>query len=255
MVSFLFRCLCCTKVSVRLRGLPLTVSQNDEFLWGGVFSTSPKPSAGGSPCRLSAAAYSIYSQLTSILRPLFHPQPEDAPCRGDRDPLITECTKHTHTHTHTNIYIYKQYFISHKYSYIFQCIRIIFQGILYFYVASYFIVLINFVSFIAKLQYNTYWRWCRFITLYNIYIYIYMCVCVCVVHLLVWIINHVAVFHPLHSHITKHHVNYTNQRHTRLLYFSFMFRFFLHHHQGELLRPLLQTMCYRSCWTMLLRWF
>jgi hypothetical protein len=37
-------------------------------------------------CLLSATAYSIYSQLPSISGGL-HPQPEDTPCYGDRDPL------------------------------------------------------------------------------------------------------------------------------------------------------------------------
>jgi hypothetical protein len=39
------------------------------------------------PCRLPATAYSIYSQLPSIPGGcLLPPQPEDAPCRGDRRP-------------------------------------------------------------------------------------------------------------------------------------------------------------------------
>jgi hypothetical protein len=40
------------------------------------------------PCRLSATAYSIYSQLPSKTGGrLLHPQPEYAPCLGDRNPL------------------------------------------------------------------------------------------------------------------------------------------------------------------------
>jgi hypothetical protein len=40
------------------------------------------------PCQLSATAYSIYLQLPSKTGGcLLHPQPEDAPCRVDRDPL------------------------------------------------------------------------------------------------------------------------------------------------------------------------
>jgi hypothetical protein len=39
------------------------------------------------PYRLSAAAYPIYSQLPlHSWRPFLHPQPENAPCSGDRDP-------------------------------------------------------------------------------------------------------------------------------------------------------------------------
>jgi len=37
------------------------------------------PSWRTTPCRMFATAYSIYSQL-------LHPQPEDAPCRGDKGP-------------------------------------------------------------------------------------------------------------------------------------------------------------------------
>jgi hypothetical protein len=41
--------------------------------------------------RLSATACSIYSQLPSVSGDRHrHPQPEDAPCRGDRDPLYME---------------------------------------------------------------------------------------------------------------------------------------------------------------------
>jgi len=41
------------------------------------------------PCRLSATAYSIYSQLPSASGcRLLHPQPEDAPCRPDRLPSV-----------------------------------------------------------------------------------------------------------------------------------------------------------------------
>jgi hypothetical protein len=46
----------------------------------------PTPSRRITPC-LSTAAYSIYSQLPSIVGGRSSiPQPEDAPCCGDRDP-------------------------------------------------------------------------------------------------------------------------------------------------------------------------
>jgi hypothetical protein len=46
------------------------------------------PSWSTTPCRLSATDYSIYSQFPSISRSrLLHPQPEDAPCRTDRNSL------------------------------------------------------------------------------------------------------------------------------------------------------------------------
>jgi len=60
------------------------------FSWGGVVSTSPNPQAGGPPLvgcpRLLIQFIRSYPPYQ---RPFFHPQPEDAPCCGDRDPLIT----------------------------------------------------------------------------------------------------------------------------------------------------------------------
>jgi hypothetical protein len=47
------------------------------------------PSLEDHPCRLSATAYSVYSQLPSIsVGRVLHPQPEDAPCRGDKWPTL-----------------------------------------------------------------------------------------------------------------------------------------------------------------------
>jgi hypothetical protein len=37
---------------------------------------------------LSAVRDCIFAATVQIRRPFLHPQPEDAPCRGDRDPLI-----------------------------------------------------------------------------------------------------------------------------------------------------------------------
>jgi hypothetical protein len=65
------------------------------FLWSFVTSlfflrrvVSPMPNSPSwriTPCRLSAAAYSIYSQLPSIFGGrLLHPQNEGAPSRGDK---------------------------------------------------------------------------------------------------------------------------------------------------------------------------
>ena len=69
--------------------LPLTLSQHDTFLrW--VVSTSPNPQAGGSPlvgCPRQLLRY--IRSYPPCWRPFLHPQPEDALCRGDRDPLIT----------------------------------------------------------------------------------------------------------------------------------------------------------------------
>jgi hypothetical protein len=49
-------------------------------------ATRPTPSWRTTPCRLSAIAYLIYSQLSSISGGrLLQPQPKDAPCRGDME--------------------------------------------------------------------------------------------------------------------------------------------------------------------------
>jgi len=57
-------------------------------LHGGVVSTSPNPQAGGPPLvgcpRLLIKFIRSYPPYR---RPFLYPQPEDAPCRGDREPL------------------------------------------------------------------------------------------------------------------------------------------------------------------------
>jgi hypothetical protein len=67
----------------------LFVSQHDKFLQWGVVSTSPNPQAGGPPsfgCPRLPIQY--IRSYPPYWRPFLHPQLEDAPCRGDRDPLI-----------------------------------------------------------------------------------------------------------------------------------------------------------------------
>jgi len=57
------------------------------FLRRGVVSTSPNSQAGGPPlvgCPRLLIQF-IHSYPT-YRRPSLHPQPENAPCRGDRDP-------------------------------------------------------------------------------------------------------------------------------------------------------------------------
>jgi len=51
-----------------------------------IVSSSSKPPSGGPPLTGCPWLYSVYSQLLSISggRSL-HPEPEDAPCRGDRE--------------------------------------------------------------------------------------------------------------------------------------------------------------------------
>jgi hypothetical protein len=56
------------------------------FLRRGV-SPTPNPQAGGPPLVGCPTAYLIYSQLPFISGGrLLHPQPEGAPCRGDKGP-------------------------------------------------------------------------------------------------------------------------------------------------------------------------
>jgi hypothetical protein len=55
------------------------------FLRWGVVSTSPNPQAGGT---VRDCLFKIFAATLHICRPFLHPQPEDAPCHGDRDPLI-----------------------------------------------------------------------------------------------------------------------------------------------------------------------
>jgi len=58
------------------------------FYGGELLASRPTPASWrATSCLLSATGYSIYSQLPSILgEQILHPQLEDAPCRGDRDP-------------------------------------------------------------------------------------------------------------------------------------------------------------------------
>ena len=60
-------------------------------LHGGVVSTSPNPQAGGPPLvgcpRLLIQFIRSYPPYR---RPFLYPRPEDAPCRGDRDPLTQQ---------------------------------------------------------------------------------------------------------------------------------------------------------------------
>jgi len=60
------------------------------FLWWGVVSTLPNPQAGGLPligCPRMLIRY--IRSYPPYWRSFIHPQHEDTPCRGDRDPLIT----------------------------------------------------------------------------------------------------------------------------------------------------------------------
>jgi hypothetical protein len=63
----------------------------DSFSRWGVVSTSPDHKAGRPPvvgCPRLLIQY--IRSYPPNWRPFLHPQPEDAPCRGDRDPLISK---------------------------------------------------------------------------------------------------------------------------------------------------------------------
>jgi hypothetical protein len=75
---------------------------------GRVVSTSPNPQAGGPPLvGCPRLLIQFIRSYPSYRRPFLHPQSEDAPCRGDRDPLtIDSCS----TENKNNFY-YKDQFL------------------------------------------------------------------------------------------------------------------------------------------------
>ena len=86
------------KVHYRTHKRPPPVLQvflNMNVLQGGVVSTSPNPQAGGPPLvGCPRLLIKFIGSYPPYWRPFLYPQPEDAPCRGDRDPLhmVTICT-------------------------------------------------------------------------------------------------------------------------------------------------------------------
>ena len=69
----------------------MIVSLLDMFLRWGFFSTSPNPQAGGPP--LVGSPWPLIQYIRSYppyRTPFLHPQPNDAPWRGDRDSLTTD---------------------------------------------------------------------------------------------------------------------------------------------------------------------
>jgi len=75
----------------------MNVSQHDNFLPWSVVSISPNPQAGG-PRRVGCPRLLIQYILIyhPYWRPFLHPQPEDPPCRGDRELLITDINTYTY---------------------------------------------------------------------------------------------------------------------------------------------------------------
>ena len=74
------------------------------FLWRGAVSTTPNSQAGGPPLvgcpRLPIQYIRSYSPYW---RPFLHPQPEDAQCRGDRNPLTTRASRYICPYIGTNV--------------------------------------------------------------------------------------------------------------------------------------------------------
>ena len=65
----------------------MTASLHDTFLQGGVVSTSPNPHVRGPPLVGYPPLLIQYIRIyPPYWRPYIDPQPEDVPCRGDRDP-------------------------------------------------------------------------------------------------------------------------------------------------------------------------
>jgi hypothetical protein len=74
-----------SKESVQVRGSHNIFVTGLFFYGEGLLVPRPSPKLEDHPLFLSAAAYSICSQLTSNTGGCpFHPQPEVAPCRGDK---------------------------------------------------------------------------------------------------------------------------------------------------------------------------
>ena len=65
---------------------------NNVFLQGGVVSNSPNPQAEG-PTLVGCPRLLIQfiRSYPPNGKPFLYPQPEEAPCRGDRDPLTQKC--------------------------------------------------------------------------------------------------------------------------------------------------------------------
>ena len=75
---------------IRAEGYMYPFRNKDNFYGEELLVPRPTPQAGGPP--LFGRPRLLIQYIRSYLpyrRPFLHPQPEDAPCRGDREPLIT----------------------------------------------------------------------------------------------------------------------------------------------------------------------
>ena len=90
-----FRCSGRTKLSVQVRGTCSCFVTNPVFTVRICQHLGQPPSWRTTPCRLFSTVFQYICNYPPYCRPLLHPQPEDAPCRGDRDQLINQ-QKHIH---------------------------------------------------------------------------------------------------------------------------------------------------------------
>jgi hypothetical protein len=81
----------CAKGSVQVRSLVKCFVSLLKFYGAALLAPRPTPKIEDHP--LSAVRDCLFNICAAILHiwtPFLHPQPEDAPCCGDRDPLITD---------------------------------------------------------------------------------------------------------------------------------------------------------------------
>jgi len=75
--------------------LPHVSVSKQSFLQGGVVSTLPNPQAGGPPLVGCPQLHiKFIRSYPPYRRPFLYPQPEDAPCCGNRDPLHGQSSVH-----------------------------------------------------------------------------------------------------------------------------------------------------------------
>jgi hypothetical protein len=56
-----------------------------------LLASRPTPKLEGHPLSgVRDCLFNVFAATLHIRRPFLHPQPEDEPCRGDRDPLIMD---------------------------------------------------------------------------------------------------------------------------------------------------------------------
>jgi hypothetical protein len=71
-------------------GTRLCIEFRNMVIFYGEELLAPRPTPKLEDHPLSAVRDCIFAATHHIRRPFLHPQPEDAPCRGDREPLIMD---------------------------------------------------------------------------------------------------------------------------------------------------------------------